>query len=155
MPHEIERKFLVISDAWRADVASAEPMRQGYLSTADEATVRVRVQGDRATMTIKGRRYERSAREVEFPVPMHAAVELLDHLCKRPIIEKTRHIVPAGALTWEIDVFAGENDGLIVAEVELPSADTPVPLPEWVGDEVSDDPRYANANLVLRPYSSW
>jgi adenylate cyclase len=106
-------------------------------------------------MTVKGPRTNRAAREVEFPMPLDAAHELLDHLCLRPLIEKTRHLVPAGLLTWEVDVFEGENAGLIIAEVELPAVDVPVPIPSWVGEEVSDDPRYANANLVSRPYSTW
>ena len=154
MATEIERKFLVTGDAWRGLGTSTE-FRQGYLSTVKERTVRVRAAGDRGTLTIKGITVGATRAEYDYPIPFADANELLDDLCERPLIEKTRHVVDAGGVTWEIDEFAGANEGLIVAEVELGSADQEFPRPDWIGDEVTGDPRYYNANLIARPYTEW
>jgi len=151
---EIERKFLVTNDAWRG-LGTHSVFRQGYLSTVKERTVRVRVIGDRGFLTIKGITVGATRTEFEYPIPADDAEAMLDDLCERPLIEKTRHIVESGELTWEIDEFAGVNQGLIVAEVELESADQEILLPEWIGAEVTDDPRYFNANLIADPYSKW
>ncbi len=154
MAIEIERKYLVTGDGWR-DLAASTVFRQGYLSTVKERTVRVRAAGDEGTITIKGITVGATRTEFEYPIPVADANAMLDELCERPIIEKTRHVVEVGSLIWEIDEFSGVNDGLIVAEVELDSADQEIALPEWIGAEVTGDPRYYNANLIAHPYSEW
>jgi CYTH domain-containing protein len=155
MAIEIERKFLVRRDAWRAVHAAGTRYRQGYISTGPDHVVRVRVAGDRAFVTIKGRRSGLTRLEFEYPVPVGDAQVMLDTLCRAPLIEKTRYRVPYGGREWEVDEFAGANAGLLIAEVELPSEEARVELPPWVGREVSDDPRYYNASLVEHPYSEW
>jgi adenylate cyclase len=150
---EIERKFLV-RDRSVLERSTGIPYRQGYLSRDPERTVRVRLAGDRAFVTIKGRSEGASRAEFEYPIPVADADPLLA-LCEGALIDKTRHRIQAGSLTWEVDVFHGANDGLVVAEVELDSPDQPVDIPEWVGDEVTSDPRYVNANLVAHPYLTW
>jgi CYTH domain-containing protein len=150
---EIERKFLVSGDGWRGGPATR--LRQGYLSTAKERTVRVRAAGDCGTITIKGITVGAARTEFEYPIPVDDAHAMLDDLCERPLIEKTRHIVPAGDVTWEIDEFEGANTGLIVAEVELESEAQSFARPSWLGPEVTGDPRYYNANLIARPFTEW
>jgi len=152
---EIERKFLVTDDRWRDSADGGTQLRQGFLSTDKERVVRVRVAGDRGTLTIKGLGSGASRPEFEWPIPVHEAHELLDTLALRPLIEKVRFLVQHAGLTWEIDVFEGRNQGLVVAEVELPSEDTTVDPPAWVGREVTSESRYANARLVAAPYDSW
>ncbi len=154
MATEIERKYLVVGDAWRS-LGSGTTYRQGYLSTVKERTVRVRVVGERATLTIKGLTVGATRTEFEYDIPVDDANHMLDELCEQPVIDKTRFIIEQNGLTWEIDEFAGANDGLIVAEVELESEDQTIDLPEWAGDEVSHDPRYFNANLIAHPYTAW
>jgi CYTH domain-containing protein len=153
---EIERKFLVADRSIVANLTGIA-IRQGYLSVDPERTVRVRVSGVRAFVTIKGAssRSGASRAEYEYEIPLPEAEELLDELALAPLIEKTRYRVAAGRLIWEIDVFAGENEGLVVAEVELPSEATAVILPDWIGEEVTGDPRYYNASLVSHPYRDW
>lgn len=151
---EIERKFLVEGDAWRQGAIGVS-YRQGYLCTDKHRTVRVRTAGDKGFLTIKGLSQGVSRTEYEYEIPAADANAMLDTLCHRPLIEKTRYRLPAGELVWEIDEFAGDNAGLIVAEVELTSADQPVQPPGWVGREVTDDPRYYNANLARTPYCTW
>ena len=155
MPLEIERKFLVRGDAWRSLAESSAEMRQGYLCRDPDRSVRARLAGDRGTLTIKGRSQGAVRSEYEYAIPAGEARELLDGLCLRPQIEKTRHRVPVGDLVWEVDVFSGENAGLVVAEVELDDPEQELPLPDWVGEEVTGDPRYLNANLVANPFSRW
>ena len=154
MATEIERKFLITGDAWRGRGTSTV-FRQGYLSTVKERTVRVRVAGDQGSITIKGITIGATRTEFEYPIPFTDADAMLDELCEQPIIEKTRHVVEFDGTIWEIDEFAGVNEGLIVAEVELDSADQEFTLPRWIGDEVTDDPRYFNANLIAHPYLEW
>ncbi len=154
MGTEIERKFLVTGDGWRQDATSTS-FRQGYLSTVKERTVRVRSAGDGGWLTIKGITVGASRTEFEYAIPVADADAMLDELCERPIIEKTRHVVKVDGMTWEIDEFRGENEGLVIAEVELDSADEEFASPDWLGDEVTDDPRYFNANLIAHPYSQW
>ncbi|AFY64838.1 CYTH domain-containing protein [Geitlerinema sp. PCC 7407] len=154
MPKEIERKFLVKNDAWRA-IAVGVPYCQGYLSCDVGATVRVRRVGDRGYLTVKGPTQGVIRLEYEYPIPVAEAEEMLQRLCLRPLIEKVRHKVVLDGVVWEIDEFGGENAGLIVAEVELVTEDHPLTLPEWIGEEVSHDPRYFNANLVSMPYCRW
>lgn len=154
MGTEIERRFLVRGDGWRG-LGEGEAYCQGFLSTVKERVVRVRLVGDRATLTIKGLTRGIAKLEFEYRIPAAEARVLLDELCERPLIEKTRTRIRHGGLLWEVDEFAGDNQGLILAEVELPSAEHPVALPEWVGAEISDDPRYFNSSLVRHPYSQW
>ena len=150
---EIERKFLV-RDASVLDGNDGIPYRQGYLSIDVDRTVRIRRAGPHAYVTIKGRSHGATRAEFEYEIPLDDADALLA-LCLPPIIEKVRHRVPHAGLVWEVDVFGGANDGLVVAEVELPSEDTVVDLPSWVGAEVTGDPRYYNANLITNPYRYW
>ena len=151
---EIERKFLVIGTAWQT-LAAGALTRQGYLSSAAERTVRVRIAGDQGFLTVKGKSRGLSRAEFEYAIPVEDAAAMLDRLCEKPLIEKTRYRVPFGAHTWEVDEFHGANAGLVVAEVELASADEEPALPPWVGREVSQDARYFNANLVKRPFTTW
>lgn len=152
---EIERKFLVRDDSWREASDGGTPMVQGFLSTDRERVVRVRVAGDQGTLTIKGPGRGAARPEFEWAIPVEEAREVLRTLGIRPLIEKTRHRVEHRGLTWEVDVFAGRNAGLVVAEVELNREDQEVPLPPWAGDEVTDDSRYANARLAEAPYDTW
>lgn len=152
MGKEIERKFLVVDEQWR--VADGTKYRQGYLSTDKERTVRVRIAGNKAMLTIKGITQGASRAEYEYEIPVEDAEELLD-LCQRPIIEKWRHEIEHAGMTWEVDEFFGDNQGLVLAEVELDSPDEAFDLPPWVGKEVTDDPRYFNANLVHHPFRNW
>ncbi len=154
MRTEIERKFLVTGDDWRAG-AVATPIRQGYLAADSDRSVRVRVSGARAYLTIKGTLSGFTRSEYEYEIPVADAHDLLDGLCLRPLIEKTRYAVRHAGTEWVIDAFTGDNAGLIVAEVELESEDQAVDLPPWVGAEVTDDPRYLNVNLARHPYSAW
>ncbi len=154
MATEIERKFLVEGDAWRR-LAAGDEFLQGYLSTVKERTVRVRVVGDRGQLTIKGITVGATRTEFEYEIPVADARQMLDELCEQPIIEKTRYRIDWNGVTWEIDEFAGVNEGLVVAEVELEHEDEQIVLPDWIGEEVTDDPRYFNANLIAHPYTSW
>jgi len=154
MPVEIERKFLVRGDDWRA-LGTGMLYRQGYLSTVPERSVRVRLAGDKGYLTIKGIAVGVSRVEYEYEIPADEAGELLDHLCEHPLIEKTRYRVECNDLAWEIDEFNGTNAGLIVAEVELEKEDQAIALPDWIGEEVTGDARYYNASLVSNPYTQW
>ncbi|MGB5300452.1 MAG: CYTH domain-containing protein [Thiogranum sp.] len=153
MGTEIERKFLVKEGSWRE--AAAETYRQGYLSTVKERTVRVRTIGDKGYLTVKGISVGASRLEFEYEIPVADAEELLDSLCEKPLIEKNRYKLDHGGLTWEVDVFFGDNQGLVVAEVELQSENQVFEKPDWVTEEVTHDPRYFNANLISNPYSGW
>jgi CYTH domain-containing protein len=154
MATEIERKFLVKGEQWRS-LATGTVYRQGYLSTKKGCTVRVRLVGDRGYLTIKGLSQGISRAEYEYPIPAKDAQEMLDNLCEPPLIEKTRYKIEIAGLIWEVDEFAGENQGLIVAEVELPDENQTIELPDWIDQEVSDDSRYYNVNLAQHPYSQW
>jgi adenylate cyclase len=154
MPTEIERKFLLSSDSWRKHCNKGISLKQGYLNSHKDRTIRVRIAGDAAWLTIKGRTTHNSRPEFEYEIPLADAISMLS-LCEKPLIEKCRYIVIENNLTWEIDVFEGENEGLVVAEVELDSEKQEIDLPDWVGEEVSFDVRYFNANLVAFPFSKW
>jgi adenylate cyclase len=151
---EIERKFLLNGDAWRA---LGEPvlLRQGYLSSDPDRTVRVRIEGDAGTMTIKGRSAGATRGEWEYPIPLADAGQLLDRLCQQPLIEKYRRRIGFGGNVWEVDEFLGANAGLVVAEIELASEDQAFDKPEWIGEEVTHDRRYFNSSLIRQPFSSW
>ncbi len=152
MAIEIERKFLVVGDAWRA--APAVFYSQGYLNRDKERTVRVRIAGDEAFLTIKGVSLGASRAEFEYPIPLWDARDLLA-LCEQPLIEKNRCKILHEGFVWEVDEFLGENLGLVVAEIELPSEDTVFAKPDWVGEEVTADTRYFNSNLSRTPYNRW
>jgi adenylate cyclase len=152
---EIERKFLVRSDDWRAQVATRELLRQGYLTSGSQCSIRARVAGEHAWLNIKARKSGMTRLEFEYPVPLTDANQILNELAQGSILEKYRHRVPAGELVWEIDEFLGANAGLIVAEIELPSEETSFDRPAWLGDEVTEDERYYNFNLARTPYTQW
>jgi adenylate cyclase len=151
---EIERKFLMGGDAWRA-LGVPVLLRQGYLNSDPARTVRVRIEGGQATLTIKGRNVGATRGEWEYPIALEEAGELLDGLCERPLIEKTRRRIEVAGHTWEVDEFLGANAGLVVAEIELASEDAVFDKPEWVGEEVTGDVRYYNSNLIRLPFSAW
>lgn len=155
MATEIERKFLVSADSWREAADAGTRFRQGYLIGAEKASVRVRIEGERANINIKSATLGVRRQEYEYAIPLAEAEEILDTLCEQPQIEKTRYHVPVGEHVWEVDVFAGDNEGLIVAEVELASEDEPFERPDWLGEEVSHDTRYYNVCLVRHPYKDW
>lgn len=154
MGREIERKFLVKKEAWRPQ-GEGSLYLQGYLSTVKERVVRVRVAGDKGLLTVKGVAEGFSRHEFEYEIPVKDARQMLDTLCETPLIEKIRHREEHEGVLWEIDVFLGENEGLVLAEVELESETRPVPLPAWIGEEVSENPRYYNMNLVKNPFRQW
>ena len=154
MATEIERKYLVLDETWRSR-AVGTVFRQGYLSTVKERTVRVRVVGELGYLTVKGLTVGSVRTEFEYQVPIADAERMLDELCEQPLIEKTRYVIEENGLTWEIDEFAGANEGLIVAEVELGDESQRVDPPDWAGEEVTDDARYFNANLIAHPFSEW
>lgn len=155
MALEIERKFLLVSDEWHANVKESFFLRQGYLNTEQHCSVRVRTSGTRAWLNIKGATVGAERLEFEYEIPLADANVLLDQLSLGPVIEKTRHLVDVGAHTWEIDVFEGENTGLMVAEIELEHADEPFEKPSWVGEEVTHDIRYYNTMLSRSPFKYW
>jgi adenylate cyclase len=151
---EIERKFLVHGDDW---MRLGEPVffRQGYLSSHKDRVVRVRIEGDRAVMTIKGRNVGAVRGEWEYPIPMDDAAELLDRLCEQPLIEKYRRRIAFAGNVWEVDEFLGANAGLVVAEIELQSEEQQFDKPDWIAEEVTDDLRYLNSSLIKHPFSAW
>ena len=151
---EIERKFLLAGDAWRGQ-GQATRMRQGYLCSDPERTVRVRIEGEGAVITIKSKVTGASRGEWEYPIPVADAAELLDRLCEQPLVEKTRHRIAHAGHVWEVDEFAGANAGLVVAEIELGAEDEAFEKPEWIGREVTGDKRYYNSSLIRHPYSQW
>jgi CYTH domain-containing protein len=149
---EIERKFLVSGPAWGTQ--AGVPYVQGYLNRDKARTVRVRVAGDQAYLTIKGKSEGATRTEFEYPIPMDDARALLA-LCDGPLIEKTRYRVPHAGFTWDVDVFEGANSGLVVAEIELESETQHFERPDWLGEEVTHDARYFNSNLASHPVSTW
>lgn len=154
MGTETERKFLVKDDSWRAG-AEGVRYRQGYLAVGPPAAVRVRIMGDKAVLNIKEATSGIERDEFEYPIPIEDARAILDNLCGGYVIEKTRHKIPFGGLTWEVDVFAGVNEGLVIAEVELEDAGQSFDRPPWLGQEVSHDPHYFNSSLSRHPYTKW
>lgn len=153
MASEIERKFLVAGDAWR-DGSPGIRMAQGYLTLDPDRTVRVRLAGGNAWLTVKGRTRGVTRAEFEYPIPPEDAREMLG-MCLPSVIDKTRHRIPSGRHVWEIDVFHGANEGLVLAEVELADEDEAIQPPPWIGAEVSGDVRYYNASLAGSPYAEW
>lgn len=153
MAFEIERKFLVCGDGWR-DGSPGLRMAQGYLTLDPDRTVRVRLAGEDAWLTVKGRAQGVRRAEFEYEIPAADARELLA-MCLPSVIDKTRHRVESGGHVWEVDVFHGANEGLVLAEVELADESVSPELPPWVGEEVSADLRYYNASLASRPFGSF
>ncbi|MCB0108052.1 MAG: CYTH domain-containing protein [Caldilineaceae bacterium] len=159
MGQEIERKFLVVGEGWRTGQRTT--IRQGYLSVEVERTVRVRTKEEHAAanahayLTIKGKTEGTARAEYEYEIPLADANELLDHLCLRSLIEKDRYTLDYEGMTWEVDEFFGENQGLVLAEIELEETDQSFANPPWLGEEVSHDARYFNASLTQHPYTAW
>lgn len=155
---EIERKFLVIKDEWfshlEQNMYEAVVIKQGYLNTEKERTVRVRTKGTKGFITIKGKVQSITRQEFEYEIPLTEADELL-RLCNQPHIEKLRYKVEFEGTVWEVDVFSGDNEGLVMAEVELKNEQDRFSIPSWIGIEVSDDPRFYNLSLSLFPYKIW
>ncbi|MFZ0789270.1 MAG: CYTH domain-containing protein [Chromatiaceae bacterium] len=155
MAIEIERKYLVKNDSWRSGVESEHRIMQGYLASDPRITVRVRVMGDAAFLTIKGPTSGIGRSEYEYPIPVADGEAMLRELAVSGLVEKTRYRVRCGAHVWDLDVFAGENAGLVMAEVELESEDESFELPDWAGKEVTGDARYYNASLARQPFTRW
>ena len=155
MPIEIERKFLLANNDWKEHVNRSLRIRQGYMGEIDKASVRIRVQGDKANINIKSATLSMRRMEYEYEIPLIEAEEMLDQLCKQPQVDKTRFIVEQGKFKCEIDEFYGDNEGLLVAEIELDDENEAFDKPQWLGEEVTEDPRYYNVNLIKQPYKSW
>jgi CYTH domain-containing protein len=154
MGKEVERKYLVKGETWRA-LGQGTHYRQGYLNSDKERTVRIRSTGEKAYITIKGITVGATRAEYEYEIPLADGNVMIDTLAERPIIEKKRYEIPHGGVLVQVDEFVGENAGLVVAEVELKSEDQVFEKPIWLGEEVTGDPRYYNANLIRHPYSKW
>lgn len=155
MAIEVEHKFLLANDDWRKHIHRSIKFRQGYLSSLPTSSIRVRVCDQQAWLNIKSATIGNQRHEYEYEIPLSDAEQILNNLCGKPLIEKTRNFVFDSGNLWEIDEFEGENQGLIVAEIELEETDQPFVKPSWLGLEVTDDLRYYNNNLVLHPYSKW
>ena len=155
MATEIEHKFLLANDDWREQVSHSVYYRQGYLSSQPTSSIRVRISDNQAWLNIKSATIGTHRQEYEYEIPKTDANEILNHLCKKPLIEKTRYFVQYQGHTWEIDVFEGDNQGLVVAEIELSDIGETFAKPSWLGEEVTHDVRYYNNNLANYPYSSW
>jgi adenylate cyclase len=154
MGQEIERKFLTCNDGWRG-LGEGIAYCQGYIATRDRRTVRVRLAGPKGYLTLKGPVQGLSRPEFEYEIPAQEAQEILETLCDRPFVSKTRYRIPVGNLIWEVDEFEGDNAGLILAEVELLSEDQAFEIPDWIGMEVTGDRRYYNSYLVKQPFCQW
>ena len=155
MATEIERKFLLKNDLWRDSVVKYIFFKQGYLVGSEKASVRVRIEGEQANMNVKSATLGVTRKEYEYSIPLEDAQELLNNLCQQPLIEKIRHYVYVGDHEWEIDEFKGDNQGLIVAEIELKDEMEEFNKPEWLGQEVSHEKKYYNSLLAKQPYKNW
>lgn len=156
MKTEIERKFLVVGDSWREAADAGTRTEQGYISSGPGTiTVRARRAGERGFLTLKGPAQGISRPEMEYEIPAEEADYMLENFCGNRVVSKTRYLLDISGLTWEIDEFSGENSGLIMAEIELETEDQPFEKPDWLGDEVSHDPRYFNAALARNPFRNW
>jgi adenylate cyclase len=152
---EVERKFLVVGEAWRGAATERIRMRQGYLTREGPSSVRIRITGAEARLNLKSAEVGTTRLEFDWEVPRAEAEQILDRLCHRPLIEKVRHLVPCGGHLWEVDEFEGDNAGLIVAELELGAADEAFEAPAWLGREVTHERRYYNQALVEHPFRAW
>ena len=155
MPYEIERKFLIDPSKLPAELPAGYKIKQGYIPTKNSSTVRVRIRNDEAVITLKGPKKNITRLEFEHPIPLDEAEEIITELCEDSYIDKTRYYLNFADHLWEIDVFHGANEGLIVAEVELGSEDEHYEKPEWVTEEVTYDPRYRNSRLLQNPFCNW
>lgn len=171
MGKEIERKYLVCSNQFIQEAADScgsascpdkagTFYRQGYIPTLNGMTVRIRIAGEKAFTTFKDHAVGFSRHEFEYEIPVEDAQQMLELMCEKPQIEKRRYVIPTTSvdgqpLHWEVDVFEGDNQGLIVAEIEVPSEDTEYPLPSWIGDEVTGQKKYYNSHLIQNPYKKW
>lgn len=155
MGKEIERKFLVVNESWRHGVRQRRHFQQGYLAVTMDCAVRVRIDGERANLNVKSATLDIERREYEYPIPLSDAREMLDALCGDRVLAKERHWVEHDGMLWEVDVFEGNNQGLVLAELELEHRDQPFSLPAWLGEEVSGDERYLNAYLASTPFNTW
>lgn len=155
MALEIEHKFLLANDAWRSEIKHSVQYRQGYLSSSPLSSVRVRVSDTQAWLNIKSATLGTHRQEYEYEIPLTDANAILDTLCIKPLIEKTRHFIFRNPHVWEVDEFSGENAGLIVAEIELSQIGEAFTKPNWLGLEVTDDLRYYNNNLTKSPFKDW
>jgi len=155
MPIEIERKFLLVNDNWRKEVSRSYRIRQGYIGEIGKASVRIRVQDEKANINIKSATLAMRRMEYEYEIPLDEALQMLDQLCNQPQVDKTRYIVEQGKHKWEIDEFYGDNEGLVVAEIELSDEHEIFEKPEWIGKQVTDDARYYNVNLIKQPFKDW
>lgn len=155
MAKEIERKFLVVNDDWKSLATKKIKIIQGYLANTERGSIRIRLSDDSANLNIKSMTMGVTRSEFEYPVPVEEAKQILENLCIQPVIEKTRYHIEQDRHVWEVDVFEGANSGLVVAEIELGDAGEEFHLPDWIGEEVSGDPRYYNVCLVEHPYNQW
>ncbi len=155
MAEEIERKFLVCDDSWRSGVRRSERYRQGYLAVTDRCGVRVRVEGEWAQLNVKSAGLDIRRLEYDYTIPVADAERMLSEFCGSRQLAKTRHFLTHAGHTWEIDEFEGENHGLVVAEIELNAVDEAFARPDWLGEEVSGDPRYLNSYLAEHPFARW
>lgn len=155
MAKEIEHKFTVKSNHYKT-LAAPTLYRQGYIPTQNGMTVRVRIAGEKGFLTLKDKTVGMSRNEFEYEIPVQEARQMLDTMCDKPQIEKYRYVIPAEqGLKWEVDEFLGDNAGLVVAEIEVPTEDTKFSLPEWIGKEVTGDKKYNNSQLYKKPYKEW
>lgn len=155
MATEIERKFLLKDNSWKELADNGTKYSQGYLVGSEHASVRVRIQGNKAFLNIKSATIGITRQEFEYEIPLDEATEMLDTLCDKPLISKTRFHLRNDNHLWEIDVFEGDNEGLVVAEIELSDKEDVFSKPDWLGEEVSDDARYYNTCLVKHPFKDW
>ncbi len=154
MGKEIERKFLLKNDAWR-ELATGTHYVQGYLNSNPERAVRIRIIGEKGFLTIKGKSEGAMRTEFEYEIPHAEASQMLHELCEKPLIDKHRYKIKVDEYTWEVDEFHAENQGLILAEIELPAENIAFQKPQWIGQEVTHDTRYFNSNLIKNPFSAW
>ncbi|MFT4762512.1 MAG: adenylate cyclase [Paraglaciecola sp.] len=154
MPIEIERKFLLKNSKWRDQVNNGKEIKQGYLNSNANRTVRVRTKGKLGFMTVKSKTINATRKEYEYEIPIQDAKELL-LLCEQPLVEKVRFEIIHNQKIWEVDEFKGINEGLIVAEIELEDEQEKIELPDWIGEEVTLNKKYYNSSLIANPYSKW
>lgn len=155
MAIEIEHKFLLANDEWRKVVQKSIKYKQGYLSSQPTSSIRVRISDDHAWLNIKSATIGTERLEFEYEIPLADANVIINTLCGKPLIEKTRYFIPIEDHIWEIDEFEGDNKGLVIAEIELPEAGKAFAKPQWLGEEVTFDLRYYNNNLAVNPYYKW